>query len=261
MKKQCIVLAGSDEIGAFRHLKFANGAEQRFRFLKPGQFLMGSPASENEGRTYEEPQQLVTLMDGLWLADTTCTQAMWLAVMGSNPSNFTGDLNLPVDSVSWNGAREFLGKLQQLLVSTFEPVLPTEAQWEYACRAGTSTAFHFGDNINTNQVNFNGNYPYNGAAKGYSRRRTLPVKSFEGNVWGFYQMHGNVWEWCDDSLREYTAEPTSNPRGANGKEYRVVRGGSWAGGALEARSASRVEFLRDDSDNHVGFRFALKTRK
>ena len=123
---------------------------------------MGSPDNEPEREDDEGPQHQVTLTEGFWLADTACTQGLWLAVMGGkNPSRFTGDPDLPVETVSWYDVQKFLAKLQAYLPAGVTAVLPTEAQWEYACRAGSSTAFSFGDNISTDQANYNGKYPYN----------------------------------------------------------------------------------------------------
>ena len=190
---------GEDDYGLYVDVTVKN-VSQRFRWLEPGSFWMGSPEHEPEREWSGEGTETlhpVTLSLGFWLADTTVTQAFWWAVMGNNPSYFTDDLNNPVEQVSWHDAQAFIDKLNQLLPG-LSLQLPSEAQWEYTCRAGTNTPFSFGDNINTEQVNFDGNYPYAGAAKGLYREKTLPVKSLPANPWGLYQMHGNVWEWCAD---------------------------------------------------------------
>jgi formylglycine-generating enzyme required for sulfatase activity len=232
---------------------------QRFRWIEPGSFLMGSPDSEPIHQSDEGPQHLVTLTQGFWLADTACTQALWLAVAGNNPSRFANNLQLPVEQVSWDDVTEkFLPKLQALLPLGFETTLPTEAQWEYACHAGTTTPFSFGDNITTDQVNYDGDFPYNGGPKGENRRRTVPVKTLPANPWGLYEMHGNVWEWCWDEKRDYAEDAVIDPIGAIGDGPRLLRSGSWLYGARDARSTYRYRALRDDRDDDVGFRVALK---
>ena len=236
---------------------------QSFRYLPPAQFTMGSPASEVNRNDDEGPQHQVTLTQGLWLADTACTQGLWLAVMGGkNPSRFKGDADLPVENVSWDDVQNFLDKLQAFLPPGIEAVLPTEAEWEYACRAGTPTPFSFGENINPSQVNYDGNYPYNSEATGEYRRKTITVKALPANAWGFFQMHGNVDEWCADEMRTYTADAVVDPSGATGPDVKsfAVRGGSWYFSARRARSAVRFQFVRGWRYFHLGFRFALRSK-
>ena len=247
-----------DQIGPLARLT-VNGQSQDFRYLPPGQFMMGSPADEPERADTEGPQHLVTLTQGLWLADTTCTQALWQALMGDNPSTFTGE-QLPVETVNWDTAQKFIGKLQTCLPAGIEATLPTEAEWEYACRAGTSTIFSFGDNVSTDQVNFNGGCPYNNTAMGEYRDKTIAVKALPANDWGFYQMHGNVWEMCADAMLRYPAAPRIDPRGPGGPEIEsfAVRGGSWLEPAQCARSARRDQWPRGYRYQDLGFRFALR---
>ena len=167
---------------------------QRLRWIPPGEFLMGSPTKEPERAAsgeYGEIQHPVVLTRGFWLADMACTHALWQAVLDENPSAFKG-ADRPVDNVSWNDVTErFLPALERL-VPGLAPALPTEAQWEYACRAGTKTPFWFGETITTDQVNYDGDYPYAEGAKGKFRQETVPVKALPANGWGLYQMHGNV---------------------------------------------------------------------
>ena len=139
--------------------------------------------------------------------------------------------------------------------------LPSEAAWEYDCRAGTSTAFHFGDQITPEQVNYNGNYPYAGGRKGLYRGSTVPVGSLPANPWGLYEMHGNVWEWCADGQREYVARDETDPRGPEGAGVaaRALRGGSWYYDAGFARSAGRYAGAPGSADRRIGFRFALRS--
>lgn len=177
-----------------------------FRWIEAGEFNMGSPEDEPGRWGKEETLHKVALTNGFWLGETAVTQALWQAVMGGNPSSFTDDNFNPVDTVSWDDSKEFIEKLDQLLSqadfsqqasSKLTLRLPYEAEWEYACRAETTTPFFFGENITTEQVNFDGRYPYNDAKKGECREKTVPVKSMNTpNAWGLHEMHGNVWEWC-----------------------------------------------------------------
>ena len=180
---------------------------------------------------------------GFWPADTACTQGLWRAVVGETPSHFKGDSQLPGERVSWDDVtQKFLPALNRQL-SGVAAVLPTEAQWEYACRAGTETAYHFGDTIDTDQVNYNGNHPSPGGRQGEFRKRAVPVKALPANTWGLYQMYGNVREWCADARRGYTAEPVvEDPDGGQDGVFRVLRGGAWSGeaGGRAPRTATRT---------------------
>ena len=215
---------------------------------------MGSPAYEPE-RSNNETQHPVTLSRGFWIAETPVTQALWEIFMGDNPSDFKGT-ELPVDSVSWDDAHRFISKLNGMKPE-LQLCLPTEAQWEYACRAGTTTPFYFGDNITTDQVNYDGNYPYNDGRKGEYREQTVGVKSLPPNAWGLYQMHGNVWEWCQDGYGDYLAEPVVDPQGVESGTYRVLRGGSWFNDGGYCRSADRLANDSAYRNYSYGFRLAL----
>ncbi|MDZ7621631.1 MAG: formylglycine-generating enzyme family protein [Candidatus Competibacteraceae bacterium] len=226
---------------------------QRLRWIMPGEFLMGSPASEAE-RLDRETQHRVILTQGYWLADTTCTQALWQAVLGDNPSHFKGE-DRPVENVNWDDAQRFIARLNELILGDgFR--LPTEAEWEYACRAGTTTAFWFGDQITPEQVNYNGNIPYAGGPKGQYREQTVAVKALPCNGWGLYQMHGNVWEWCQDWFGDYPTETVVDPTGPAGGEGRVLRGGSWIDHGGFARSAARYHYDPGLRFDFYGFRLA-----
>ncbi|PWC96020.1 hypothetical protein TSO5_08890 [Azospirillum sp. TSO5] len=229
---------------------------QRLRWIPPGRFLMGSREDEPERYDDEGPQHLVTLSRGYWLFDTACTQALWRAVMGKNPSHFKGNDRHPVDNVSWHDVQGFLRRLNAR-VPGLDLCLPTEAQWEHACRAGTTTPFSFGSAITHEQVNCNGNHPYADGPKGPFRQSTVPVGSLPPNPWGLYEMHGNLWEWCADGQRNYTAEPATDPRGPESVvAERVRRGGSWDGGARNARAARRSGGHPDAHYSGIGFRCA-----
>jgi formylglycine-generating enzyme required for sulfatase activity len=238
---------------------------------------MGSPEAETAGLgkpewfDRERPQHYVTISEGFWLADTACTQGFWQAVMGENPSRFNaeneGGLAHPVENVSWNMIQPFLRALQSVLAGCYA-TLPTEAEWEYACRAGTSTPFSFGETINPAQVNYDGNYPYGeGGEKGEYRERTVAVKELPANEWGLYQMHGNVWEWCADERREYTVDAVRDPGLEEAlvpvldkEAARVLRGGGWIDGARSARSACRCHLQPDGQGDDAGFRWAFRSK-
>ncbi|MBL8253806.1 MAG: formylglycine-generating enzyme family protein [Candidatus Competibacter sp.] len=214
---------GRDEYGLYVDFRIG-GVVQRLRWIVPGEFLMGSPKNEME-RDNDETQHRVILTQGYWLADTACTQALWRAVLGDNPSGFKGE-DRPVENVSWDDVQRFIAGLNELIPEGgFR--LPTEAEWEYACRAGTTTAFWFGDQITREQAN-------------YESEQTMVVKAFPCNSWGLYQMHGNVWEWCQDWFGKYPIVAVINPTGFENGVKRVLRGGGWFGLDRDARSASRI---------------------
>ncbi len=215
--------------------------------------MMGSPGNEPE-RYGDELLHEVILTGGFWLADTACTQALWQAVMGKNPSGFKG-AQRPVENVSWDGCREFIDKINRLKPG-LHLRLPTEAQWEYACRAGTQIPFWFGDNITPDQVNYNGNYPYTGGKKGTYRKETVDVTSLPCNGWGLYQMHGNVWEWCSDWYDEYPTGSVIDPVGPADGTFRVLRGGSWIFFGRNVRSAYRSRDVPSYRVFFTGFRLA-----
>ena len=244
---------GQDVFGLFADLTIQH-ITQRFRWILPGSFLMGSPESEVQ-RNADETLHPVTLTRGFWLADTACTQALWQAVMSDNPSHFTGDPGLPVENVSWLDVQQFIERLNALFPD-LQIRLPTEAQWEYACRAGTKTPFTFGGNITPEQVNYDGNYPYAGGSKGLYRGKTVPVKSLPLNPWGLYEMHGNVWEWCTDWYDDYPKQAVIDPRGPDQGDRRVVRGGSWNDVAWLTRSAYRDWDELGGRDINLSFRLA-----
>ena len=182
---------GEDDQGLWMAFVY-KGVRHAFRWIPPGRFLMGSPKDEpeRESNGADETQHEVILTLGFWLGETPVTQALWEAAMGENPSRFKG-AERPVEQVSWEDAQRFItrlnGERDDLLLR-----LPSEAEWEYACRAGTTTPLWFGQTITTDQANYDGNYPYAGGAKGELRGETVEVKALPANDWGLYQMHGNV---------------------------------------------------------------------
>jgi len=229
----------------------------RLRLIPPGEFMMGSPENEQD-RLPRQPLHRVTITQPFYIGAYEVTQGQWRKVMGSNHSQFkeVGE-NAPVEQVSWNACQEFLRRLEDLEgLGSNRVRLPTEAEWEYACRAGTKTPFCFGDRLDSSMANFDGNYPYGGAQKGVYRQKTTPVGSFKPNAWGLYDMHGNVWEWCADWRGEYSGDAT-DPTGPASGSYRVIRGGSWYRSARDCRSAYRYGSTPGYAYNGIGFRVSL----
>ncbi len=216
-------------------------------YVPPGRFRMGSPDDE-VGRFPDELAHDVTISRGLYMSDTEITQAQWYAIMGDNPSYLAGN-SRPIEHVSWLKAKEFCRRLSQATGRTCR--LPTEAEWEYACRAGSTTAFSFGDNP---------------AALGdyaWFQDNALPIKTHdvrlkEPNAWGFYDMHGNVREWCADVYGPYPESATQDPSGPGSDGHRVVRGGSWGYLASLCRSSHRQRGPEDMSDEYVGVRIVME---
>lgn len=250
--------SGQDQYGTYFDLSLPEAPDirQRFRYIPPNTFLMGSPPEEPEREfDVDETQHEVTLSQGYWMADTCVTQGFWEAVMGSNPSYFKGK-NRPVDTVSWDDVQAFLKTLRaNFPMLTMR--LPTEAEWECACRAGTTTTFSFGENITPKQVNYNGDFPYTGGRDGLNRRKTVNVKSLPANFWGLYEMHGNLYEWCQDWRADYGVRAVIDPNGPISEERRVLRGGSWRYYGRHCRSAYRNAGTLDFRIYDIGFRFVL----
>lgn len=216
---------------------------------------MGSPPDE-EQRSADETQHRVTLTKGFYLGIHAVTQSQWQAVMGNSPGSFKGNTR-PVETVSWDDCVVFCQKLSQCEGKTYR--LPTEAEWEYACRAGTTTPFHFGETISTDQANYNGNYTYGKGSKGIYRGQPTPVGSFPANAWGLYDMHGNVWQWCADRFGQYPDGYIKDPIYEYGGDVRVLRGGCWNDDGQNCRSASRYGNLPSFRNGNGGFRLARDT--
>jgi formylglycine-generating enzyme required for sulfatase activity len=214
------------------------GVEYVFRWCPAGTFQMGSPESEKD-RGDSETQHRVTLSRGFWMQETEVTQEQWESVMGNNPSNFKGG-RLPVESVSWNDCQDYMRKLNALVSSDYEFSLPTEAQWEYACRAGSTTAYGFGESREQlKDYAWFGAYGVEEGLTASSGNTTNRVGQKKANGWGLYDMHGNVWEWCSDWYGDYPVGSVTDPTGANVGSYRVYRGGCWSNNARRCRSADR----------------------
>ncbi len=180
------------------------------------------------------------------------------AIIGQNPSRFTGDLQRPVDSVNWEDARAFCRKLSEKTGRKFR--LPTEAEWEYACRAGTTTPFYFGKTISPDQVNFDGNYTYGGSDKGMFRNQTLPVGSLgRPNAWGLHDMHGNIWEWCSSMQMNYPYRADDGREEEDPGARRVIRGGSWNSWPGRCRSAERPGYAPESRRRDISFRVVMES--
>ena len=233
---------------------FGNSIGMSFVLILPGTFMMGSPPDE-PGRGEDETQHTVTISKPFYLQTTEVTQGQWKKVMEKNPSGFKGN-DRPVEQVSWNDAQEFIRRLNQKQ-KTNGYRLPTEAEWEYACRARTKTLFYTGNCISTDQANYNGKYPMPGCAKGENRSTVISVGSFPPNAWGLYDVHGNVWEWCQGWYGNYPTGHVTDPKGPSSGKYRVLRGGGWSSLAGYCRSAFRYRFNPGFRDRYGrGFRVA-----
>ena len=221
-----------------------------------GSFVMGSPNNEAERNNDEGPQHNVDISP-FFMGKYQVTQEQWEAVMGYNPSRFKGGAKRPVEQVSWNNVLEFCQKLSQKTGNIYR--LPWEAEWEYACRAGTTTPFYFGDTITPDLVNYDGNYPYAGAPKGLLRQQTTDVGSFPPNPFGLYDMHGNVWEWCSDCYQDHYNDPPNHRSSWEKGTHpsRVQRGGSWINSAVYCRSAYRDRYPAGLRHSNLGFRVAM----
>ncbi len=226
--------------------------------IQAGTFMMGSPIGKEFGRFDDAEQHQVTLTKDYWLGKYPVTQAQWKAVMGNNPSYFNGE-NRPVEQVNWAEAKKFCDKLNELyaglLPKDYKFDLSTEAQWEYACRAGTTTALNNGKDLtsgtgacyNLNEVAWYGEN---------SNGETHAVGMKQPNVWGLYDMHGNVWEWCRDWYEHDYAKDPEFLKGNTGS-YRVFRGGCWSINAWYCRSAYRGNLSPTNRHDDLGFRLAL----
>lgn len=252
-------------------------ASEDLVFIKGGTFTMGSPTSEIS-RQKDEIQHRVMLHD-FYLGKYEVTQKEYREVMNTEPGNFRRD-DLPVENVTWFEAIQYCNERSRKegltpaysISGTGDAVtvswnrnangyrLPTEAEWEYACRAGTESPFYTGNNITTGQANYYGTYPYNNASPGEYRERTIPVGGFASNAWGLYNMHGNVWEWCWDWYGEYPAGAQTDPIGPSNGTYRVNRGGGWNDFGRHLRSAYRAAHPPANRTFNLGFRVARNVR-
>jgi formylglycine-generating enzyme required for sulfatase activity len=240
------------------------------------EFLMGAPEGEEVASDDEKPQHWVRLTKPFYLGKYAVTQEQYERLVGKNPSHFcaTGvgkakvagldTRRFPVEEVSWEEAVEFCRKLSELPEEKRRGRayrLPTEAEWEYSCRVGamSPTPFSFGATFSSTRANFDGNFPYGGAAKGPNLGRPTAVGSYPANAWGLYDMHGNVWQWCSDwyGADYYAKSPREDPAGPSEGSGRVFRGGSWRISGQNCRSAIRLRYVPAFRDYNLGFRVAL----
>jgi formylglycine-generating enzyme required for sulfatase activity len=231
-----------------------------------GAFMMGSPPDEDEHRDSEGPQFPVTIEKPLAIGRFPVTFAEWDAAVAAGGVDHKpedkgwGRGDRPVINVSWEDGQAYISWLRKVTGKDYR--LPSEAEWEYASRAGTETPFWWGSSVSTAQANYDGYYTYGSGKKGEHREKTLPVKSFEPNPWGLYQVHGNVWEWCEDVWHDsYTDKPddlkaNGGPWIAGDNGARVIRGGSWLYGPRILRSAFRLWNTPDYRNSGIGFRVA-----
>ena len=269
-----LAIAGQPPVRADSFLGAKSGDEREVGGVKlcwcgPGRFRMGSTPDEPERRPGEEQVEVV-LFKGFWIGKYELTQGQWKRVVGEFPGKFTageGD-DFPVYTVNFAEAEGFCRKLTENarasgeLPKEWEFRLPTEAQWEYACRAGTTTATSFGDKLSSKQANFQGK-PYNGAEEGPSLKRTAKVGSYDANPWGLHDTHGNVFEWCRDWYHlklpggvdpDLYLAKNSASKSEHGVISRVRRGGCWADEGWPCRSAFRLRFEPERRHDHIGFR-------
>jgi formylglycine-generating enzyme required for sulfatase activity len=261
-----------DRTGPLKTAPFA--APPRLAWIPPGTFTMGSPATEKDRYEDEGPQLSVTLTKGFFMGKYEVTQAEYLVIMGKNPSFFSKtngypeDLNRPVDQVSWEDATNYCAKLTVrdratgVFPAGWAYRLPTEAEWEYACRAGTTTPFHYGAELRAGFANFDGHYEYTAVGTVTNRLATFlgqprAVGSYTPNAWGLYDMHGNMYEWCWDWAADYASGSVLDPKGPPLGSFRVFRGGAWEYPARLCRSAVRNYSWPGINSADVGFRIVL----
>jgi len=237
-------------------VEFTNSIGMKFRLIPPGEFLMGE-ADGTARNDDEKPQHLVRISQPYYLGVYPVTQAEYAAVLKTNPSHFKGNDRLPVENVSWDDTQGFLKTLMQRESGTMYR-LPREAEWEYACRAGTTTPYWFGSALNGKQDNCNGNYPHSTSEKGPYLQKTSVVGQYPANPFGLYDLHGNVWEWCQDGKRDYGSELVVDPMGPDSPgSLRCLRGGSWCNCAVYCRSALRNVGVPAGRGGSIGFRVLL----
>ncbi len=244
----------------------SNSVGMAFVFIPAGKFMMGSPAEEPGHRTNEGPVHEVVIGNAFYLGVHAVTQAAYLAIMGKNPARFTasegGGPEHPVESVSWDEAVAFCKRLSERpdeRIAGRSYRLPTEAEWEYACRAGSTTPFAFGDGFNSTLGNFDAVYPYGEGEPAGAAGRTTPVTRYPASAWGLHDTHANVWEWCADWYAEayYSTLPLRDPPGPPSGRFRVLRGGSWKNHATACRAAYRNALAPHQRDSATGFRVVL----
>ncbi len=259
---------------------FTNSIGMEFVLMPAGSFMMGTetpncpqddPFTERNEfndcmRVFDKdeiPQHKVVISQAFYMGKYEVTQEEWVKIMGDNSAHFKNEKvggnsrRHPIEEVSWADAQVFITRLNDKEGKRYR--LPTEAEWEYACRAGTTTVFNTGDNLTTEQANYDGEFPYKNYPKGKDSEKTTPVGSYRPNAWGLYDMHGNVWEFCQDwyDQKYYAKSPSTNPQGPSTGSSRILRGGGWYLGGRDCRSANRRPARLSERDLNIGFRIVL----
>jgi eukaryotic-like serine/threonine-protein kinase len=242
-----------------KKIDLGNEVNMAVVFIPAGEFEMGSPMEEPK-RDSDEGQHHIKLTKPFYIGKFEVTQIQYRVLMNENPSKFGGD-KLPVENVSWYEAMRFLKKLSDKAGMKFR--LPTEAEWEYACRAGTTTTFNTGTTLDSDVANYDARKPYADGIIGKYLDRTTAVGSYPPNAFGLYDMHGNVWEWCNDIYDEdyYKVTPLNDPKGPQEGKPKVIRGGAWNEYAYKCRSADRNHRWPKDTQSIIGFRVVLDIEK
>lgn len=249
--------AAAAKLPLTKTIDLGNDVNMTVVFIPAGEFEMGSPMEEIK-RDDDEGQHHIKLTKAFYIGKFEVTQLQYRVIMNDNPSEFGGD-NLPVDNVNWYEAMRFLKKLSDKTGLKFR--LPTEAEWEYACRAGTTTAFNTGTTIDSDVANYDATAPYADGIIGKELKRTNKAGSYPANAFGLYDMHGNVWEWCSDIYDKnyYKITPLNDPTGPAEQEGdRVIRGGAWNEKAGKCRSADRNNRGAKTNQPIIGFRVVLE---
>jgi formylglycine-generating enzyme required for sulfatase activity len=245
------ITSKKNESAIFTTIDLGNGINLELVYIPKGTFLMGSPLNEAKRYQNEGPQHQVQV-PSFWMGKYPITQAQWQQIMGNNPSKFQGN-NRPVERVSWDDCVKFCQKLSQKLAKKVK--LPSEAEWEYACRAGTTTPFHYGATLTSDLANYAANYTYAYEAKGTYIKETMAVGQFPPNAFGLYDMHGQVWEWCaDDWHEDYQGAPMDGSPWLSKNKIKVVRSGYYGSLPMSCRSASRNRDMQNYSSYYHGFR-------
>lgn len=252
-------------------VEFQSTSGMKLRLIPPGQFIMGSHQAELGRSKDEGPQHRVRITTPFYMGVFPVLQCEYCYVTGEHPSHFQRLLGarseeetrkLPVENVSWQSADEFCQRLSLMESKNGAERryrLPTEAEWEYACRAGTVTPFHVGPDLSSREANFDGRHPYGKGKDGPNLERTTIAGSYQSNAFALYDVHGNVWEWCNDwfSRDYYSHSPVEDPQGPKIGRYRVFRGGSWDNRSRNCRSACRFRASPNNFKPFIGFRVVL----